>query len=83
MITGRGPKSPASLPNRIPPAPHPNIATMYGTVANERDTANSCSMGGRNRLNVFMLIEVIVAAAVHSNKIEFREKFITMTMPAS
>jgi hypothetical protein len=30
-----------------------------------------------------MLIEVIVAAAVHSNKIELRERFITMTMPAS
>jgi len=55
---------------------------MYGTVANDRDTANSCSIGGRNRLNVFMLMEVIVAAAVHSSKIELRESSIASTMPA-
>ena len=54
---------------------------MWGTVANERDTANSCSIGGRNRLNVFMLIDVIVPAAVQSSKIEVRESFIAPTMP--
>jgi hypothetical protein len=39
-------------------------------------------MGGRNKLNVLMPMEVMVATAVHNNKMEYLDSFILMTMPA-
>ena len=77
-ITGREPRSSASLPNRTAPTAQPSIATMYGSVAAARDSPNSRSIGGRNRLNVLMPMEVIVTTTVQSSRIVARERFIAV-----
>jgi hypothetical protein len=51
---------------------------MYGKVAAARDRPNSLSIGGRNKLNVLMPMEVIVTTTVQSSRIVARERFIAV-----
>ena len=41
-----------------------------------RDKPNSLSIGGKNKLNVLMPIDVIVATTVQMSKMELRDIFI-------
>ncbi len=77
-ITGPEPRSSASLPNSSAPTAQPSMATMYGSVAAARDRPNSLSIGGRNRLNVLMPMEVIVTTTVESTRSVERDRFIAV-----
>jgi hypothetical protein len=72
-MTLRAPKSSASLPKKTPPTAQPSMPNMYGTVAVVRDQPNSASMGRKNRLNEFMLMDVIVTTPAQRRRTILRE----------
>jgi hypothetical protein len=58
------------------PAPQPIIANMYGMVTIARDQPNSASIGGKNKLNELMPMDVIVTTIAESRSTSLRESYM-------